>query len=62
MKIRSKHSNYEQNETELIKAWENELLEDIEEGETLVQRKQQVPFSKWVQDLLDTHDFEIVPE
>lgn len=60
MKIRNIHSNYEQNEKELIKAWENELLADMEEGEILDQRKQQVSFSKWIQDLLDTHDFERV--
>jgi len=60
MKIRNLHSNYEQNEKELIRAWENELLADMEEGETLEQRKQEIPFSKWVQDLLDTHDFESV--
>lgn len=49
-----------ENEKELRTAWEEELYQDLEDGETLDDMKKKVPFEKWIQDLLDTNDFKKV--
>ena len=47
-------------EKDLKKNWIEELMHDLEDGETLEQRMKECPFDKWKADLLDTNDFKKV--
>ena len=47
-------------EKDLKKNWIEELMHDLEDGETLEQRMKECPFDKWKADLLDTNDYKKV--
>lgn len=55
--LRNKTSNVIVTKKELEESWEKELIDTLEEGETLAQRKKENPLNKYIQDLLDTNDF-----
>lgn len=55
--LRNKTSNVIITKKELEESWEKELIDTLEEGETLNQRKKENPLNKYIQDLLDTNDF-----
>lgn len=49
-------------EKELRKNWEEELKNDLEDGESLEEYKKKVPFEKWIENLLDTGDYKKLEE
>lgn len=62
LKIKNKHDGTIQDETQLRKAWEEELQNDLNDNETIEDRKKEYTFDKWVNDLLNTNDFEKLEE
>ncbi len=58
MCLKYKYSDLIFTEPELKVEYKNELQQDLQENETLEKRMNKYPFGKWVQDLVDTGDYE----
>ena len=60
--LRDKNSGIIFSKNDLKKGWEEELKDTLEPGESLEDRKKANPFNKYIQDLIDTNDFEVIEE
>ncbi len=60
MLLKYNYSDLTFTESELKVEYKNELQQDLKDNETLESRMSEYPFEKWVQDLIDTGDYEII--
>ncbi len=58
MGLKYKYGDLVFTESELKVEYKNELQQDLKENENLESRMNEYPFEKWVQDLVDTGDYE----
>lgn len=58
--LKTKYNGYLWTRQELVKQWENELLNDLLPNETLEKRKKQYTFKQWLENLMSTGEYEYI--